>query len=200
MTKQNILAAFTIAAIIIFVKCNENRTFPDNIFKVPNIRRFYTGNTAIWTMLTTESNISCKVDLVANKSNASVFFERRYCSGRTWVNETLEGTFIKATVAAREGALDAILVHPPGVMGTMIEQLLVTDKNRTCGVFKIYSQRLSVGRNTDAVYEVRVRNPNNTDIPKKCENDFSKYSNNRGRKIYFPSCSSSAYNCSILPE
>ncbi|KAL3195727.1 hypothetical protein MRX96_001845 [Rhipicephalus microplus] len=93
-----------------------------------------------------------------------------------------------------------MLVHPPGVVGLTIEQLLVTNRNRTCGVFKIYRQQLWGGRDTDAIYELRVRNPNSTEIEKKCLNNFSKYSSHIGRKIYFSQCDAKSYDCSILPE
>ncbi|XP_037275338.1 uncharacterized protein LOC119167989 [Rhipicephalus microplus] len=200
MKKLNISATLAIAVITIIIKCNGKRFFPANVFSVPNIRKFYTDNTTIWTMLTTQSNVTCKVDLVANKSKTSVFFERHYCLGKQWINETLEGTFIKASPFAKKGALDAMLVHPPGVVGLMVEQLLVTNRNRTCGVFKIYRQQLWASRDADAIYELRVRNPNSTEIEKKCMNKFTKYSSHKGRKIYSSHCNAKSYDCSILPE
>uniref|UniRef100_L7LQP7 Putative group i salivary lipocalin n=1 Tax=Rhipicephalus pulchellus TaxID=72859 RepID=L7LQP7_RHIPC len=194
MIKENILAAFTLAAFIIWVKCDGNSAFPDFPEKAPDITKFYSTNATILIMRTTKRRITCKVDKVANATNTSVFFDRSYCIGQQWVNKTLEGTFTAVSVFVN-GTFDAMIVHPPGIMGKRIEQLLYADPGYNCGVFKVFLQSTSGNGRIRAIYELRIRHSYDRPYDSKCLVIFRKYAENNYVDAYLPTCNSNNVIC-----
>ncbi|XP_037274697.1 uncharacterized protein LOC119167336 [Rhipicephalus microplus] len=194
MINQCILAVLTIVALTVSVKCAGTSYFPDFPKTVPDITKFYTANATIYTLRTTKRLVTCKVDEVANQTDSSVFFKRSYCKGEKWVNKTLEGTFISVSVFAR-GTFDAMIVHPPGIMGKRIEQLLYADPGFHCGVFKIFLNLISTYSHPRAIYELRVRDSYDRPFNAKCISLFRKKAENNYVDAYAPTCTTSKVVC-----
>uniref|UniRef100_A0A131YG36 Lipocalin n=1 Tax=Rhipicephalus appendiculatus TaxID=34631 RepID=A0A131YG36_RHIAP len=120
--------------------------------------------------------------------------ERSYCLGHQWVNKTLVGTFTNVSVAVN-ATYDSMIVHPPGIIGKITEELLYADPGFKCGVFKVFVQSNSGSPRKLAIYDLRVRKAYDQPHNAKCLLEFKKHAGKNYVHAFLPFCTSSTIIC-----
>uniref|UniRef100_A0A023G9F3 Putative lipocalin-3 1 n=1 Tax=Amblyomma triste TaxID=251400 RepID=A0A023G9F3_AMBTT len=149
-----------------------------------DIKEFLNTSKRIWTYYTTEkTSIICKVDMMINISDFSIYFYRSYMGSQKAITELMEGIFSPGEKNAMlVSKRDTLSRQSNEVHGTN-ETLVWASASQSCGLFKVEP---TTGLNK--WYELRIKDSETTTRPdNECANYFWKL-HERHNTIYKNYC------------
>uniref|UniRef100_L7LR73 Putative group i salivary lipocalin n=1 Tax=Rhipicephalus pulchellus TaxID=72859 RepID=L7LR73_RHIPC len=137
-----------------------------------DITQFYAGHAKIWTLKTTEhATITCKVDLVNESTAHNTRFYRKYYWIGSRISNLLEGKFTTEPLAM-ENNYNAMKVTQEDSSFALIEQLLQSYQNFSCGIFKV----TELFPDATIYYDLRVKQPEAESSKSSCIQKFEQLS------------------------
>ncbi|XP_037577253.1 uncharacterized protein LOC119459652 [Dermacentor silvarum] len=164
---------------------SENLDIDELFIDTPDIRKFVATKEPLWTYnVTGRSHVQCKVDVMINKTDTSIFFTRLFYYGprKQKLSLVLEGQF---NVIYPEH----MLIRRKGSKFYQLEQIIYMSPNSSCAVIMITLMHFPRPKSPPIRwYELRVRNSSIIQGPDQgCEEEFDDLLY-RQERIYQPYC------------
>uniref|UniRef100_L7LR25 Putative group i salivary lipocalin n=1 Tax=Rhipicephalus pulchellus TaxID=72859 RepID=L7LR25_RHIPC len=166
MTAKQAFTIFMFAALATCLKCGPPT------FKLPrtqNITKFYSRNSKIWTVNTTETtNVTCKLDTVTMTTANYTDFNRQVTLHGQTSTTPLRGTFTTIMDMGAQNISNAMIVGPEGALATSTERLVNAYGGSVCGIFFVSYM------SGPYHYEIRVKNKALQQPNEKCVKKFQE--------------------------